>query len=178
MTVFHGFGPGQSGLINYVPTTDHWFRPQGNMPAYKSTDLDKMPEEHFSDLAKKVAAEVARRQTQVQLTKLQKQMGYVGLSNFMLGVAHAMACRAALRFAAGHEPYGPGLTQGAPWNVVDGAKVGQYVNKWWRDVSVNGASPNRNSKWARSVLNSNPLLWTTAGDIKYHLGLNKLFGGW
>lgn len=60
--------------------------------------------------------------------------GFQGLANFMLGIAHAAACRAWLRASKGHVPFakgpkGPGgtPTSGEMWHAHEGAQASEGV---------------------------------------------------
>lgn len=124
MTVFRGYGLGESRPLGKQLYDDP------KLPAYHSTELDMMPESAFFDLAKKVKAEMNRR------VKPVFDQAYLGLSNFMTGVTHALACRAALRWLKGLQPYykpgerrtGVKPTGGEMWTAREGAELHARVN--------------------------------------------------
>lgn len=103
---------------------------QQTVTAYKSTELDLMPENQFLDLIDRVTAETARRKRR----HFDNPACRVKFSNFMLGVTHAMACRAALRWGLGHRPYSPDgkgsggtPSSGECWNIFDVAKLDNKI---------------------------------------------------
>lgn len=141
--------------------------------AYKSTELDKMPPNVLLDLAAKVKVEMERRNKDneyrtrmVAFEKDKKIALHNKLSNFLLGVAHACACRSALRFAAGHNPHGKTPMSGECWNAIDGVKVERCVSHGSAPDFVN---PKRDPTWSNRRLRSNPLRWETPGDIRHWL---------
>lgn len=134
MTAFRGYGPGfpRQAKPLYSSLYD-----EPTLPAYHSTELDMMPESAFFDLAKKVKVEMDRRVKPV-LTE-----AFTGLANFMTGVTHAMACRAALRWLKGLKPYfSPGdpcdqgrragvkATGGEMWTAREGAELHARINTY------------------------------------------------
>lgn len=176
-------GPLPVYLNNFVQPV-----PPPTLPAYKATELDKMPFGHFNDLYERVVKERSRRASgksalptyspyglsPVYLESLKKardertNASITGFQNFLLGCAHAMACRAALRWTAGHAPYGKKPMSGLPWNAYDGYKVEHAVQE---DVRFYTTTPAREDvrAWGGTRLYSNPMSWTTAGDINHWL---------
>lgn len=145
--------------------------------AYKSTELDKMPPVVLQDLALKVQAELDRRSTQHKVTKAQldasKNADIDALQNFLRGVAHACACRSALRFAAGHNPHGTNPEDGTCWNPLDGQRVIQQVIQ---ERGPDKIDTNRDLRWQGVRLRSNPMSWTTTGDQDHWLRLPRWIG--
>jgi hypothetical protein len=135
------------------------------LPKYRSTQLNLVPDNHFFDLVQQVREEMERRVACKQATEVKhRQRLHDGLSNFLLGCAHAMACRAALRVAAGHAPFGVTPQHGAVWNPWDGEQVNRYIAGY--QPRLRGY---RIPKWDRATLHSNPVSWTTVGDITHWL---------
>lgn len=141
------------------------------LPAYKANELDRMPEGFFNDLARRVAREQFRRvavisdaeiKQRLLEARVKKNAHITAFQNFLLGVAHAMACRAALRWSAGHDPIGKTTMHGLPWNAYDGTRLAAMVK---------GEGPLSHSVRRAGAPHcySNPLTWTTAGDIKHWL---------
>lgn len=170
MKVFNGFGPGTRGdgavrTFDPPPRPVHvpYYNPYTHPTplAYKFTELDKMPANVLMDLAAKVKLEMERR---TNTDKADKQKLHDKLSNFLLGVAHACACRSALRWTAGHNPHGKDANDGRPWNALDGTKVEYCVSEGLPPPQVD---PDRDPVWDHSRLYSNPMLWTTVGDITH-----------
>lgn len=142
---------------------------------YKANELDKMPEDHFEDLKRRVTAELARREEERTKTKEKRQGLHNGLSNFLLGVAHAMACRAALRWVKGLRPYSPDgkgsghtPTSGEMWNIYDVAELGQEL--------LTGNPNNRvtNKDGNTYLVNSNPVAWKNIDALKVWLRQSHL----
>lgn len=184
MTVFRGYGPGDAratkpfGKPLYTSNPSLYDEPK--LPAYHSTELDLMPERAFYDLAKKVKAEMDRR------VKPVFDQAYLGLSNFMTGVTHAMACRAALRWLKGLKPYytdgdsqtpgrraGVQPTGGEMWTAREGAELHARINTYkppeglaQRTVKVEKDCP-RACRW-------NPLVMDAKAVVEV-LGREALF---
>jgi hypothetical protein len=124
-----------------------------------------MPATFFADLAGRVKAEMERRtglaagsaREAAERAKAQKNDHITAFQNFLLGVAHAMACRAALRWSAGHHPYGKSPMDGTPWNAYDGVQLERMVKK---EIG---------QKYPTLTVHSNPLTWTTKGDLTHWL---------
>lgn len=177
---FNGFGPGTRGfseserrdvvLPEPVSPRPWWRKTTGYtapspvvgsvvpLPSYKSTELDKMSAREFSDLLDKTSKEMARRVklsslleppkptlSAVRTLELRK-----GLSNFLTGVAHAAACRAALRLTAGWHPFGVTPQSGEKWNPLDGFNLAQMAGTKITTDHGKGKS---------YTLYSNPLAW-------------------
>lgn len=158
------------------------------LPAYKATELDKMPFGHFNDLYERVVKERSRRASgkpfyptypawtpsPAYLEGLKKakdaktHANITRFQNFLLGCAHAMACRAALRWTAGHAPYGKQPMSGLPWNAYDGYKVSKAVSEDNRFYTTTPEAE-KLKKWGGTRLYSNPMSWTTQGDITHWL---------
>lgn len=167
--------------VQYYPFPPWPERTTAQLPSYKADELDKMPEGFFKDLAKRVAAEATRRDFgTLEAQNKKKTEAITGFQNFLLGCAHAMACRAALRWSAGHEPYGKAPMSGKPWNALDGAKMSLMM---FNGTSFKGptgdvkADPKTMTKWGGTRLWSNPLLWNTKGDITYWLKSRPSYTG-
>lgn len=93
------------------------------------------------------------------------------ISNFFMGVAHAMACRAVLRWSKGHAPFGRKAVGGSDWNAHEGARV-QYM--FQNDLCPKAAGSRGNDPNHRfSQLAVNPLVFTTHAE-RMHL-LKPLF---
>lgn len=147
--VFYPLQPPVRQSYEYRPTIP------APLPAYKATELDKMPDSFFVDLATRVKTEMERRSgPSLAALKAKKNEQITKFQNFLLGVAHAMACRAALRWSAGHPPYGKSPMGGEPWNAYDGVQLERMVKK------------ELGQKYATLTVHSNPLTWTTTGDIR------------
>lgn len=132
------------------------------LPAYRATELNKMPDGFFVDLHRRVLWEARRREETTKVTKAEKNSRITKLQNFLLGVAHAMACRAALRWSAGHQPFGKVPMHGLPWNAYDGTKLCHMINEG--GTLYNGVySPNGMKCY------SNPMTWKTKGDLEHWL---------
>lgn len=132
------------------------------LPAYKANELDTMPLGFFNDLVARVATEKKRREAAELEAKNKKNASISKLQNFLLCCAHAMACRAALRWSAAHEPIGKGLQHGLPWNAFDGTRLAMMVA---------GTGPLSHSlrKAGAPHCYSNPMTWTTVGDLQHWL---------
>lgn len=147
-----------------------------NTVAYRSNELHTMPDEFFLDLSKRVAMEQVRRTQNYQrlpavlehkekLRKAKTNEQITAFQNFLLGCAHAMACRAALRWGNGHRPYSPdGLGSGKSamsgevWNVFDVAKLGDKMLGYGSKAHGGVVDGNR-----IYVVNSNPINWPHSG---------------
>lgn len=157
----------------YVPPA-----PVKTLPAYKATELDAMPDMFFSDLKFRVAMEGARRQAKLDEALLnernaEKNAQIDGLQNVLCCCAHAMACRAALRWSAGHGPYGTTAGDGKPWNAYDGSKLARLVETGSAPKAVDAKVADKYGRWR---LHSNPMMWTTKGDLKHWLAPCALGG--
>jgi hypothetical protein len=126
MTVFRGYGPGDR-YTGRPTIPGPWDKPQ----AYHATQLDRMPDLQFFDLAKRVQVEAQRRVKPIQAAY------YTAFDNFLTGAAHAMACRAALRWSKGMIPYytpnsgslaGKTPTSGEMWKANEGADCAHRVS--------------------------------------------------
>lgn len=161
------------------------FVPPQELPAYKATELDKMPFGHFNDLYNRVLKERTRRASGKPLPlgkplsldyleglkKARDERTNVNINrfqNFLLGCAHAMACRAALRFTAGHAPYGTKPMSGLPWTAYDGYKVSKAAEERIRFYTTTPEAEKLKA-WGGTTLWSNPMSWTTKGDITHWL---------
>lgn len=167
MTIFNGYGPGTRwstaqdfpntfpgesdkvytfrDYINWGGQKMKWVPPHSvpyseppTKPAYRADELYKMPDNQWKDLVAHVAAENFRRNREVEVTLEQKQAGYDQWCSFLMGVCHAMMCRAALRLSRGHRPFSPDgkgsggtPSSGECWNIWDVAGLGEciYNNK-------------------------------------------------
>lgn len=181
---FNGFGPGTRGFSESERKTQvlpepvsprPWWRQTpryttpdvpivesvvepSSLPAYKSTELDKMSTREFADLVDKTTKEMARRAKLSNLFEPPKPVLYAartlelrkGLSNFLAGVAHAAACRAALRLTAGWHPFGVTPQSGEKWNPLDGFNLAQMAGTKITTDHGKGKS---------YTLYSNPLAW-------------------
>lgn len=176
---FNGFGPGTRGfsesergavLTEPVSPRSWWRQPTrytapspvvGSvvpLPSYKSTELDKMSAREFSDLLDKTSKEMARRVRLSALLEPPKPVLSAArtlelrkrLSNFLTGVAHAAACRAALRLTAGWHPFGVTPQSGEKWNPLDGFNLAQKAGT---KITTN------HGKGKTYILHSNPLAW-------------------
>lgn len=150
---------------------------------YKATELDKMPEADFQDFVRRVALEQARRS--------KPKFGpedYQGLDNFLCGVAHAMSCRFALRWLRGHTPFGSGVgtsggtpASGEMWHALDGSNLSRRVaaglgpSVRTKVDPRQGLNKNYSTIGPERTLNTNPLEWTTKGDLVRHLVTNTRY---
>lgn len=174
-----------TGNLNFVQPVLYMPPVQATLPAYKATELYKMPLDQFADLARRVESEARRRscayfypptveveyerkamELREAAAKAKKNDHVTAFQSFLMGVAHAQACRAALRWSAGHVPYGTAAMDGHPWNAYDGAKLSHMVNN---GESFYTTEPNKGKEWMGTRCWSNPLLWTTVGDLKHWL---------
>lgn len=91
------------------------------------------------------------------------------LAMLFLNIAHAMACRMALRWLKGHNPVGKDPEHGRMWTAPEGAELERRV----RD----GLPPMvRDKNTPLCSLKYNPLTWRTEADIKGSLK-HGLFSG-
>lgn len=88
------------------------------------------------------------------------------LCNFLLGVAHAMACRMALRWLNGHRPVGTTPNGGGCWTAEEGAEL-QYR------VAQELPPRVRDQENQSTYLTTNPLRWKTEAEIRS--GLSRPF---
>lgn len=79
------------------------------------TKLEGVDSKHLHKLNKAVKKELARRWAVRQLEAVERRHGFAGLDNFMAGVTHALACRAALRESKEHPPIGKRPASGEMW---------------------------------------------------------------
>lgn len=167
-SVFHGFGPGDRDWggrkITYEPAP---------LPAYKATELNKMPDALFQDLAERVEREKLARTARAALAKETLTAHINAFCNFLSGCAHAMACRAALRWAQGHKPFthdgtgsGKTPTSGEMWTIYDVAKLGQSL------LDTHGSIVTEESK--HYSVNCNPMVWNSSS--LYWLSRSQLPG--
>lgn len=135
------------------------------LPAYKSNELYKMPENFLDDLNKKVEEEIRRRRTATVESRTKKNDYVTAFQNFLFGCAHAMACRAALRWSAGHRPFGTTPADGKCWNALDGAVLSNLAASGCPPVTKDPKVASTEG-WASKRIRTNPLLWKTTGDLK------------
>ena len=160
MTVFKGYGEGTPYLPGENYKAGAWKAPQytPRADAVSADALDVLHDNQLAYLIDKIQAEVKRRVKPVQ------QAHYGAFSNFLLGVAHAMACRYALRWLRGHNPVGKAATSGEMWTAFDGSELERRV--------AGDVGPIVRTKYSHRLL-SNPLTWTTRGDLEKWLSKNK-----
>lgn len=129
--------------------------------------LSELTPSELVNVEQMVANELVRRTNLAKLEadKQEKRCAerYEGcreaICNFLLGVAHAMACRYALRWAAGHDPVGKACVGGAPWTPVDGA--------WLTKCVEQQLGPKRRCEVSAGTrLTVNPLHWASSADIR------------
>lgn len=115
-------------MTDYYPLENaHTWEPDVQDPREVAKGLT---DDQLMGLRVMLANEARRRRDEVNATvrkiKAKARLAECAesLSHLFSNIAHAMACRTALRWASGNKPYtGKGPTKGTPWNPADGAKV-------------------------------------------------------
>lgn len=146
------------------------YRPYKPMvKSYRADQLDQMSDFDFTDLRRRVELEHLRKVELVQKREAEETRARVerlreGFSNFLFCVAHAAACRAALRCSAGHNPFGTTPMSGECWNGQDIANLYRQVDSEQGPKKIN---PKRHAVYTGIRVRENPLKWQTVGDIRH-----------
>jgi hypothetical protein len=167
---FNGVDFDDNGHIKVKPTEPfRWVQPVSYTApvAYRANELDRMPDTDFEHLKRWVEREEHRRELVAKQKLLHSQEAYEQLSNFLQGCAHAMACRAALRWGRGLRPFSPDgkrsggtPTGGEMWNIFDVAELDKKILQdsflTHDAVTYDGVD---------YIINANPMVWNTRATI-------------
>jgi hypothetical protein len=99
-----------------------------------------LPSKYLYKLRSRVNYELKCRSQDRDTKKDNLIDGWRSFANFMNGVAHALACRAVLRWSVGLPPYGPGvaigLASGEMWSPKEIAKAFMYAERQCMEATL------------------------------------------
>lgn len=153
--------------------------PESILAKMSDDELESIKNKIFLELTKRDAQkrEQARQEAEAEeRTKARFREVIPGFCNFLLGAAHAMACRYALRWSKGHAPFAGKTPQsGEMWTPVEIATVVK-CGVLGHHRKNNVPAPVVNEHNASTYINDAPMLWESADVIKLNLPRFRVLG--